>query len=231
QEETANLIIDYGSGEPKIFRSRGLMLEPVPVSASQLSAIRTFIEQGILHILEGTDHVLFVLCLIIGATTLLGLVERVTGFTIGHTVTLIAGFMGYVPSGAWFVPAVELGIAITIVYAAWMAVKPGSGSSADTLQMFLITTVIGLLHGFGFSFVLHEILRVDSPNLWQSLIAFNVGVEIGQLLIILLVWPLFIMLRRFNEKAWQFAKLGVAAACSVVVTYWIVERTMILMAV
>ncbi|MEM7464383.1 MAG: hypothetical protein AAF362_17065, partial [Pseudomonadota bacterium] len=46
QEETANLIIDYGSGEPKIFRSRGLMLEPVPVSASQLSAIRTFIEQG-----------------------------------------------------------------------------------------------------------------------------------------------------------------------------------------
>ncbi len=230
QEETANLIIDYGSDEPKIFRSRGLMLEPVPVSASQFSAIRTFIEQGILHILEGTDHVLFVLCLIIGATTLLGLVERVTGFTIGHTVTLIAGFMGYVPSGAWFVPAVELGIAITIVYAAWMAVKPGSGSSADTLQMFLITTAIGLLHGFGFSFVLHEILRVDSPNLWQSLIAFNVGVEIGQLLIILLVWPLFILMRRFNERAWQFAKLGVAAACSVIAAYWIVERTMILIA-
>lgn len=228
QEDTANLVIDYGSTGPKIFRSRGLLTDPVEVSHSSWAAIKTFIDQGIRHILSGTDHVLFVLCLIIGATSLLGLVERVTGFTIGHTVTLIAGFLGFVPSGAWFVPAVELGIAITIVYAAWMAVKPGERNKVDTFQMFAVTTAIGLLHGFGFSFVLHEILRVDSPNLWQSLIAFNVGVEIGQLSIILLVWPLFFFLRKFNETIWQYARLTVAAGCSLVAVFWIYERTLIL---
>lgn len=228
QEDTANLIIDYGVGQPKIFRSRGLLNERIEISNSMFAAIATFIEQGILHILGGLDHVLFVLCLVIGAQRLRGLVERITGFTVGHTVTLIAGFLGFVPSGAWFVPLVELGIAISIVYAALLAIKSPGSDDQDRLRMFVVTTLIGLLHGFGFSFVLQEILRIDSPNLWQSLIAFNVGVEIGQLAIVLLIWPSLQLIRKISESAWRYSCLTVAIACCAIACYWIFERSLLL---
>ncbi len=99
QENTANLILDYSPGATRVFRARGLLSEPVEISRSAWSAIITFIQEGVRHILEGWDHVLFVLCLTLGATRLTSLVWRATGFTIGHTVTLIVGFFGYVPSG------------------------------------------------------------------------------------------------------------------------------------
>ena len=82
-----------------------------------------------------------------------------------------------------------------------LPLRDGSG---DVLSALLFRPanesqmLVGLVHGLGFSFVLHEILKLCSPNLWQSLIAFNVGVEIGQLGIVLLVWPLF----------WYLAKRG-----------------------
>ena len=107
QEETANLILDHATEPPLIFRVRGLMLLPVEVSHSPLDAAWTFTQEGVRHILEGLDHVLFVLCLVLGAATLGTLAWRVTGFTIGHSVTLTLGFFGYVPAGAWFIPFVE----------------------------------------------------------------------------------------------------------------------------
>lgn len=228
QEDTANLIIDYGAGQPKIFRSRGLLDERIEISNSMLAAIATFVEQGILHILGGLDHVLFVLCLVIGAQRLRGLVERITGFTVGHTITLIAGFLGFVPSGAWFVPLVELGIAISIVYAALLAIRSPGSDDRDRFRMFVVTTLIGLLHGFGFSFVLQEILQIDSPNLWQSLIAFNVGVEIGQLAIVLLVWPSLQLVRKISQTAWRNSCLAVAIVCCAIAFYWIFERSLLL---
>lgn len=229
QEDTANLIIDYGAGGPKIFRSRGLLSEGVEVTRGSFAAMRTFVEQGVVHILGGLDHVLFVLCLVIGAHTLWGLIERVTGFTLGHTVTLIAGFLGYTPSGSWFVPTVELGIAISIVYAAWLAIRLTAGGKGGGWQLFAITFAIGLLHGLGFSFVLHEILQVDAPNLWQSLVAFNAGVEIGQLAIVILIWPLLRLLFGFNRTAWRYARYSTAAICCVIAGVWILERSAILL--
>jgi hypothetical protein len=110
QETTANLILDYSPDGTKVFRARGLLVEPIAISRSLVSAIFTFIKEGVRHILGGMDHVLFVLCLVLGATRLKSLAWRITGFTIGHSLTLSIGFFGIVPSGAWFVPAVETGI-------------------------------------------------------------------------------------------------------------------------
>jgi hypothetical protein len=223
QETTANLILDYGPGNPKVFRSRGLMREPVEISRSTLSAIGTFIMEGIRHILEGFDHVLFVVCLIIGAATLKGLLWRVTGFTLGHSLTLSLGFFGFVPSGAWFVPAVETGIALSIIYAAAIAIRP-SMIGSDERQTFLVTCGIGLLHGLGFSFVLQNILQVTSPNIWQSLLAFNVGVEIGQLSIAVIVWPTFQLMRHMNLTVFRAAQITTAASCIAVASVWTVSR-------
>ena len=225
QEDTENILHDNLHGEVQTFTGKGLLIaDGIAVSRTPLAAAWTFILEGVRHILEGLDHVLFVLCLTIGAVSLKALVWRVTGFTLGHTVTLIAGFLGYVPTAGWFIPLVETGIALSIIYAAVIAIlhRPGGGT-------FLITTAIGLLHGLGFSFVLHEILSVDAPNVWESLLAFNLGVEIGQVAVVLAVWPLLFLIARWNAQIARVGRWAVAAPCIAVATFWAGERALSLL--
>lgn len=228
QENTANVILDYGPGNTKVFRERGLLAEPVTISRSAFSAVLTFVKEGIRHILEGADHVLFVLCLVLGAVTFKSLVWRITGFTIGHSITLSAGFFGFVPSGAWFIPSVETGIALSIIYAAGIAiaVTPGKMAANRERNMFFVTATIGLLHGLGFSYVLRKILQVTSPDIWQSLLAFNVGVEIGQLTIILATWSVFRLIERSSSTAWRVGRIGIAMACMTVAALWAGQRAL-----
>ena len=226
QEKTANLILDYSPGNVQVFRQRGLLTEPVSVSRSALSAFGTFVIEGIRHILEGLDHVLFVVCLALGATQLRNLIWRVTGFTIGHSITLSAGFFGFVPSGVWFVHTVEAGIAISIIYAAMIAVIPRFQSNNNEINIIAVTSAIGLLHGLGFSFVLHNILQITSPNIWQSLLAFNVGIEIGQIFIIVITWLIFIFIRYFSDISWRVGRWAVAATCASIAFFWTSERVM-----
>ena len=223
QDETANLILDHAAAPPLIFRVRGLMTEPVEVSHSVLDAAWTFVKEGVRHILEGPDHVLFVLCLVLGAATLGTLAWRVTGFTVGHSVTLTLGFFGYVPQGAWFIPLVETGIALSILYAATIALV-AVGHRMTTL----VTALLGLLHGLGFSFVLSEILNLRSPNLWQSLLAFNVGIEVGQLLIVVAVWPVLAFAATRLPRGIVAVRWAVALPCILVATFWTGERAMLL---
>ena len=171
------------------------------------------------HILAGLDHVLFVICLALGALGFGSLLWRVTGFTLGHSVTLALGFFGYVPSGAWFVPLIEAGIAVSIIYAAVIALTERHQAGS-----FVVATLIGLLHGLGFSFVLHEILRVQAPNVWQSLLAFNLGVELGQVAIIAAAWPLFRLLARVGQRPWRLGRWAVALPCIALAGIWAGQR-------
>ena len=118
----------------------------------------------------------------------------------------------------------ETGIALSIIYAAAIAVIPRRNQKRGELEMLYITMAIGLLHGFGFSFVLHRLLQVDSPDIWQSLLAFNVGVEIGQLLIISGAWIVFRSIERMNDRAWWLGRWGVAASCAMVAVFWTFQR-------
>lgn len=226
QDDTANLLLDHFPGETKVFRARGLLTQPITVTRSAMAAAATFVTEGVRHILEGWDHVLFVLCLVLGAVKFSSLLWRATGFTIGHSITLAAGFFGFVPSGTWFVPAVELGIALSIIYAALIAVRPRARDTQSETTVCLITSGIGLLHGLGFSFVLHEILQIESPNIWQSLLAFNLGVEIGQVLIILVTWPLFRLTARWNQDVWRIGQWAVALPCILIATLWTGQRAL-----
>jgi amino acid transporter len=88
-------------------------------------------------------------------------------------------------------------------------------------NMFFVTSLIGLLHGLGFSFVLHKILQVDSPNIWQSLLAFNVGVEVGQLMIVLAALPVFCLFQKLSEKIWRAGRISIAAICIVIAAMWV----------
>ncbi|MGI9370398.1 MAG: HupE/UreJ family protein [Ruegeria sp.] len=224
QDETANLVLDHRDDTSRTYRVTGLMNDPIAISGSAGAAAATFITEGVRHILEGLDHVLFVLCLVIGASTLGALAARVTGFTVGHSVTLGAGFFGIAPAGDWFIPAVETAIALSIIYAAAAAVFQKHDSARAQRAAIAVTVAIGLLHGFGFSFMLREILQVDAENVWQSLLAFNVGVEIGQLAIVLLAWPVVLLLRRMPSPVWVGTRGTIAISVSLVAAVWVVER-------
>lgn len=228
QEETANLILDYGSGGTGVYRVRGLMAEPVAITGAPAAAVLTFVIEGARHILEGFDHVLFVICIVLGTTGIRSLISRITGFTLGHSVTLTAGFLGYVPAGGWFVPLVEAGIAMSIIYAGAIALLPESRRGHSERNMFIVVCAIGLLHGLGFSFVLHRILKIDAPNLWESLVAFNVGVELGQLAIVAVVLLAFVVLRRIGRGLWDVVRAGAACACVVIASVWTVQRVLLL---
>ncbi len=228
QEDTANLVLDHFPGNVQVHRLTGLLNDPVQIRNSQWAAVSTFAGQGIIHILEGLDHVLYILCLTVGATGLFGLLWRVTGFTLGHTITLILGFFGYVPSGVWFVPAVETAISLTILYAASMILL-SRHKMTDSVVSYVITTGIGLIHGLGFSFILHEMLVPGGAHLWKSLLAFNLGVEIGQVLIVVCVWLTLWFVARMNDRRMVTAvQWTVALPCIVMASYWTVERGFLL---
>lgn len=220
QEETANLIVDYADSNPKIFRIKGLIEQPVEISNSSWAAASTFVVEGVNHILSGFDHLLFVVCLVLGAAALPLLIWRVSGFTIGHMLTLSLGFFGYAPDFPWFVPLVETGIAVSIVVAAVYAIS----SAKQQSKGIAVTVLIGMLHGLGFSFMLREILGVNSPDLWLSLLSFNVGVEIGQLAVVLLLWPLLYLIGRKFPSIVVSVKWIIAVPCIGIAAFWSGQR-------
>lgn len=219
QQETANLILDHRTVPPLIHRIRGVMAEPVTVSRSVWTAARTFVVTGIRHVLDGLDHVLFVFCISLGALSLRTLIWRLSGFTIGHGITLSFGVFGLVPDAGWFIPLVETGIALSILYAAGVALA-GIDRGATTA----ITTAIGLLHGLGFGVVLTGLLSVDSPALWQSLLAFTAGIEIGQVGIVLATWPILRLIATTAPGRIGQVRWALAAPCIVVAGMWIGDR-------
>lgn len=143
-----------------------------------------FIEMGFLHILEGTDHLLFLFCLVIPLRSIRALIPVVTSFTIAHSITLISSALGMAPSVLWWPPLIETLIALSIVY---MAFENIVGAKLE--HRWIVTFGFGLVHGFGFSFLFSETLQFAGGHLFSSLLAFNIGVELGQLLILLLVIP------------------------------------------
>jgi hypothetical protein len=144
-----------------------------------------FIESGFLHILEGKDHLLFILCLVVPFRRLRTLALIVTAFTVAHSITLIAAALGFAPHGLWFPPLIETLIAVSILY---MALENIVGS--DPRRRWLIACAFGLVHGFGFAFALRETLQFAGPHLLTALLSFNLGVELGQLLVLILLVPL-----------------------------------------
>jgi hypothetical protein len=156
-------------------------------------AARRFVVSGIEHILGGVDHLLFLLCLIIPIRRLKPLVITVTAFTAAHSITMVAAAFVYVPSGLWFAPLVEALITLSIV---WMALENIVGVS-DMGRRWALTFAFGLVHGFGFSFALRDTLQFGGTHFVTSLVTFNVGVEIGQIMALLVIVPALYLLFRY----------------------------------
>ncbi|MFN5599926.1 MAG: HupE/UreJ family protein [Gemmatimonas sp.] len=157
----------------------------------------TFVQHGMAHMLGGIDHLLFVLCLVLPFRQWRPLVGMVTAFTVAHSITLIAAALGFVPSVAWFAPLVEVLIAASIVY---MAIENVLGARVE--RRWIVAFIFGLVHGFGFSSALGDTLQFAGAHLVTSLLAFNVGVELAQLGVLLVMIPLLDrLLARIPERA------------------------------
>jgi hypothetical protein len=149
-----------------------------------------FIKLGFAHILDGTDHLLFLACLVIPFRRFRALALIVTAFTVAHSITLIAAASGFVPDALWFSPLIETLIAASILY---MALENIIGAT-NLQRRWALAFGFGLIHGFGFSFALRETLQFAGSHLLTSLLAFNAGVELGQLFVLALLVPALTLL-------------------------------------
>jgi len=216
-ETTTVLTFIPAEGVRRIFEFSG---NPglVPLDPRWHQAFFRFVRLGIDHILVGIDHILFVLCLIVPIRRIKPLVAIITSFTLAHSITLVASAFGLTPAVPWFPALIETLIALSIVY---MAVE--NIVSTHLNRRWLIAFGFGLVHGFGFSFALGETLQFAGSHLLTSLLAFNIGVEIGQLMIIVIVVPLL---------AFAFRKPSVEKAGTIVLSallahsgwHWLTER-------
>lgn len=146
-----------------------------------------FVKLGFQHILDGLDHLLFIFCLVIPFRKLRPLIGIVTSFTLAHSITLIASSLGLAPQALWFRPLIETLIALSVLY---MAFENIVGAKLE--RRWALAFGFGLVHGFGFSFFLRDSLQFAGTHLATSLLTFNVGVELGQLFVLLLIIPLLI---------------------------------------
>jgi hypothetical protein len=178
-----------------------------------------FVKFGFFHILDGVDHLLFLLCLVIPFRRLKPLILVVTAFTVAHSITLAASAFELTPDALWFPPLIETLIAASIVY---MAIENIVGATRIE-RRWIIAFAFGLVHGFGFSFALRETLQFAGAHLLTSLVSFNVGVELGQVLVLLFLVPIL----QFAFRRVVSERLG-TIVLSIVVAHtawhWMTER-------
>ena len=213
-----------------IRRSTDPSPENVADAASTADSLQ-FLREGVRHILTGYDHVLFLLCLLLpsvmrrsngrweavdrwsqAALPLLGIV---TSFTVAHSITLALAATGTVSLPPSFI---EPAIAVTIILAALDNVWP-----VFRERRAVVTFLFGLIHGFGFAGVLAE-LHLPTGQFALALLQFNLGLELGQLLIVIVATSALFAVRRRSHYATFFIRGGSVAAMAVG-GIWLVERT------
>jgi hypothetical protein len=195
----------------------------IPLEASKLKIASDYWRMGTIHILEGVDHLLFVLALLLIVLGLGPLVKAVTAFTVAHSITLALATLGVV-----HVPAAptEAIIALSILFLASEIVHKHHGAIGITERYpWVIAFIFGLFHGLGFAGALSEI-GVPQHEVPLALFMFNVGVETGQLLFIAVVLGLMALLRGLHLTAPKGAWRLVPYAIGSVAAFWTIERVM-----
>jgi hypothetical protein len=182
-----------------------------------------FVKLGFLHILDGTDHLLFLFCLVIPFRRFRALIPVITAFTVAHSITLIASAYNLAPDALWFPPLIETLIAVSIVYMALENIVGG----VTVHRRWIVAFCFGLVHGFGFSFILRQTLQFAGSHLLTSLLSFNVGVELGQLLVLALLIPALELLFRFAVPE-RTGTIILSAIVAHTAWHWMIDRGEIL---
>ena len=213
------------SGFPSKFlhAGPGVTLIKIPPSIDDNSLLSEYGKLGVEHILRGYDHLLFLLCVVWLAFTFKRIVLAVTGFTIAHSITLGLAALGVVTPA---IEPTEALIALSIIFVAAELARQNRDSLSWRYPV-AVSSVFGLLHGFGFASVLKEI-GLPTNDILMALLAFNLGVEAGQLLfivaLVILVWSVQkTSAGKFDLSGPLSQKLG-GYVVGIFATFWFFER-------
>jgi hypothetical protein len=152
-------------------------LDPRPHEAAWV-----FLTSGFYRFLDGLDHLLFVIALAIPCRRARDLVKPIVAFAVAHSMTLTLAAVGLAPMGTWFAPAIGALMALSLVY---VAIENAVGLS----HRWIVAFVFGLFHGLGFAIALQESLQFAGSHYVVALVSFNVGLELGTLIILAIAVP------------------------------------------
>jgi hydrogenase/urease accessory protein HupE len=206
-------IAEHGGGESVLLvaQPRFSLAAAAPGRAQSSFDI---LQMGVVHILEGADHLLFLLGLILGVRRLRGVIGVATSFTVGHSVTLTVATLGlFIPPGR----IVEPLIALSLV---WVGVE--NILRPQPKGRWVVAGAFGLIHGFGFASALRD-LNLPQARLGWALFGFNVGVELGQLLVLVPLVPLLSLARK-RELFERYGGKALSGVVALAGAAWFVVR-------
>ncbi len=175
---------------------------------------------GVEHILGGFDHLMFVLMLLFLVQSLPRLIQTITAFTVAHSITLGLATLGFVDISIAYIEAM---IALSILFLARELLLPLHVKTWTRRYPWIVAFLFGLLHGFGFASALSSI-GLDQEHLISTLLFFNLGVELGQLLFIGVVLILFKVLQQRLAYAVPYIKKIAIYGVGITSAYWFIER-------
>ncbi len=204
------------TGQAELDRTHRSASFPIGRTQSRLETLRRFLIAGIQHILTGPDHLLFLAGLLLAGGTVGRLATIVTAFTVAHSITLALAVLGIVapPPGL-----IEPLIASSIVFVGVRNLRTSGRGEWRTIA----AGAFGLIHGFGFAYALRE-MRLPRRELGWSLLSFNLGVEVGQLAVVLVVALLFAALRRSGLITPRQLVVVGSVVVATAGAFWFVER-------
>lgn len=199
--------------------ANGYELPKIDLNRSSFETAKLYVKSGIEHIIPmGLDHVLFVLALVLAATTFRKLLLQITIFTLAHSVTLILSMMGVLLfEGVW----IEVAIAASIAFVAFENIFIKKHNHWRMVLIFCF----GLLHGLGFAGALSE-FGIPDDHFFSALLGFNVGVEIGQIGFAAVVYLLIFKLMKKPATYRNFVLIPGSLFVGAMGLYWVVERLM-----
>ena len=205
--------VPASSPDVKVNRPVPEPISQVTPEASAWTTIRQFVPLGIEHILTGYDHIAFLLAIIVIGLSIREVLKIITAFTIAHSITLLLAAMEIIRLNSRFVESV---IAFSICY---VAVENMFKKKAN--YRWLIAFGFGLIHGFGFASALQELI-VRKANLLLSVLSFNAGVEMGQLMVFFVMLPVLYLLNRLI--AFRVVTVCTSVGIFAIGFTWLVER-------
>jgi hydrogenase/urease accessory protein HupE len=209
-----------GTKITQLLRPESASLEITEEAAGRV-VIRDYLRLGIEHILLGVDHLLFVFGLLLLSKGFKPLLKTITSFTVGHSISLALATLGVVHVPA---PPLNAAIALSIVFLAAELVRARRGEMSVTIRRpWLVSFGFGLIHGLGFASALVS-LGLPESSIPPALLFFNVGVEIGQVLFIVIVLALLASWRKMEMKLPAWGEQLPAYAMGSIASVWFVGR-------
>lgn len=194
-------------------------MKPVTASSSWTSTLKDYVTMGMEHIWSGADHMLFLCGLILASgTSGWTMLKLVSAFTVGHSITLVLSAMDLASLSPLIVEPL---IALSIVFVAFETMFRKRFPQLQGKQI-AVTVTFGMVHGFGFAEILHGTM---SGNIALPLFSFNLGVEIGQLVVLAIVIPILWVIRKLitsrRQSAWTYVTSSIVGLMGL---YWLIER-------